>query len=609
MNEFEYAGRYLGEFKIKGAEIVPKFCPFCEGGSHNDRETFALNYENHTYNCKRGSCGVSGHFSELLRAKGEEFEDDPYFAKKRERPKEYRPKPVYKPVQTATSGLTAEAVKYLALRNITPETASAFGVKCDEKGNLCFPYYMGVSEKEQDKPVFMKFRVPRKVDKGERKMWREKDTMPVLYNLHQCSPERGGGILYLTEGEFDAMAFWQATGGMLNVTSVPSGAEDYTWIETCEDVLSKYKAIAVVGDNDVPGQKMAQDIVNKLSDECLKVFVPDYTTYRGCKDANELLVRCGNDAFVDVLAGLHQPPVHGLLNISDVRRVSLKDIGKTRSGLKSLDGRVGGFLDGDITVWTGKRGNGKSTFLNQVATQAVEDGKNVCIYSGEIPAERLKDQIFLCAAGYLYVDEHTDDITGRTYCTTKREVEPYIEQWLNRRMWFYDNKIVEQDERDSIIDRFTAAFKQYDCRVFIVDNLMTVNCASNARDIMQIQADFVIRLRKFAEIYGVHVHVVVHPRKTTEISDADEVGGMGSITNIACNVFSVGRSKERDGEVKVSCLKNRAFGVRGEVTLRYEERSRRFCEQFGEPRKYGWERMYDEANCTAATADREINDN
>lgn len=593
MNEFEYAGRYLGEFKVKGAEIVPKFCPYCEGGSHNDRETFALNYENHTYNCKRGSCGVSGHFSELLREKGEEFED-PYDLgrlKKKDRPKEYKPKPVYKPVQTVQADLTEEAVKYLTARKITTETARAFRVKCDEKGNMCFPYYMTDGDTE---PVFMKFRVPRKVDKGERKMWREKDTMPVLYNLHQCDPSRGGGILYLCEGEFDAMAFWQATGGTLNVTSVPSGAEDFAWIETCEEVLEKFKAIAVVGDNDVPGQKMAQDIVNKLSGEDLKVLIPDYTTYRGCKDANEILVRHGEEVFVDILAGLHQPPVRGLLNISDVRRVSLADIGKTRTGLKSLDGRVGGFLDGDITVWTGKRGNGKSTFLNQVAVQAVDDGKNVCIYSGEVPAERLKDQIFLCCAGYLYTEEHTDRVTERTYYTTRREVEPHIEAWLNRRMWFYDNKIVEQDERDSIIERFTAAYKQYDCRIFVVDNLMTVNCASNARDIMQIQADFVIRLRKFAEIYGVHVHIVVHPRKTSEISDADEVGGMGTITNIACNVFSVMRDKERDGKVKISCLKNRAFGVRGEVELIYDERSRRFGETLGTPVKYGWEKLFDE---------------
>jgi len=47
-----------GKFNVKGREIIPDFCPFCKGGSHNDRYTFALNIETGAYNCKRGNCAV-----------------------------------------------------------------------------------------------------------------------------------------------------------------------------------------------------------------------------------------------------------------------------------------------------------------------------------------------------------------------------------------------------------------------------------------------------------------------------------------------------------------------------------------------------------------------
>lgn len=67
MDELEFARAYLGDFKIKGQEIVPRYCPYCKGGQHSDRETFALNMEKHTFKCLRGSCGKQGHFSELLR--------------------------------------------------------------------------------------------------------------------------------------------------------------------------------------------------------------------------------------------------------------------------------------------------------------------------------------------------------------------------------------------------------------------------------------------------------------------------------------------------------------------------------------------------------------
>ena len=75
MTELEYANMYLGEFKVVGDEIKPLYCPFCGGGNHQDRYTFALNMENHTFNCMRGSCGVKGHFSELCREKNLRYDD------------------------------------------------------------------------------------------------------------------------------------------------------------------------------------------------------------------------------------------------------------------------------------------------------------------------------------------------------------------------------------------------------------------------------------------------------------------------------------------------------------------------------------------------------
>ena len=49
-----------------------------------------------------------------------------------------------------------------------------------------------------------------KLDKGERKARRE-GHKPVLFGMHLCQPKNG--TLYLFEGEFDAMAGYQAHGG------------------------------------------------------------------------------------------------------------------------------------------------------------------------------------------------------------------------------------------------------------------------------------------------------------------------------------------------------------------------------------------------------------
>jgi len=97
---------------------------------------------------------------------------------------------------------------------------------------------------------------------------------------------------------------------------------------------------------------------------------------------------------------------------------------------------------------------------------------------------------------------------------------------------------------------------------------------------------------------------VVHPCKTVSVSDSDEVGGLGSITNIACNVFclqklekaDVGyRRKGDDGKQEIvrynsilKILKNRSTGETGEIGLQYDKDIRRFTEFGHMPKEYSW---------------------
>ncbi len=587
MTEIEFAKAFLGEFRVSGNEIKPIYCPYCQGGASRDRYTFALNTEKHIFNCKRGSCGQQGHFSALCRHFGVEADQtstkEQAFVKRQ-----------YKRPQTAMQKPSKAAIDYITLRGISLKTAETFGVCSDENGNIVFPFFRNREDFEAARPTFVKFRPSHKVEKGMRKSWRESDTEPILMGLHLCDPKRG--ILYITEGEFDALAVYEATGGALNVVSVPSGAEDFAWIETCSAELSTYDRIAIIGDNDDPGRRMAEEIEKKLPEKL--ILLPDYTAYRGCKDANELWLKYGVEPFVDIIRSLRARPVEGLLNIADVRSVDFSEIPRSLSGFRTLDRVVGGFLEGDLTVWTGKRGEGKSTFLNVVALRAVDQSKNVCIYSGEIPADRLKYQLTLCAAGANNVRVSTDEATGREICRIERDKLPIIESWLDRRVWLYDNRIISTDETENIINAFAAAYRRYNCRVFIVDNLMTVALGGKAGEVLQLQSDFVIRLRKFAEKYGVHVHVVVHPRKVKgEIDDSDEVGGLGTITNIACNVLSVSRCSEAESksvgaDTVIRCLKSRQTGSRGDVKFKFNPRDRRFWEPHVDGFKpFGWENL------------------
>ena len=77
----------IGEYKEKNGEIIPKYCPFCGGGQHQDKETFAINKETGAYNCKRGTCGESGSIKELCERLGSDYKHEQNYFREYRKPK------------------------------------------------------------------------------------------------------------------------------------------------------------------------------------------------------------------------------------------------------------------------------------------------------------------------------------------------------------------------------------------------------------------------------------------------------------------------------------------------------------------------------------------
>ena len=576
MTPREFADKHMYPYKVSGDELIPVYCPFCKGGQHHDKDTFALNMVEQVYKCLRGSCGVQGHFVELCRHFGEKPESD--MRSIIEIAKKYK-LPAYKP-----HPITQQAMDYLKLRGISEETIRKYGIGVDNQGNLMFPYYS-----EKGEHVFTKFRLPRKLKPGESKMWRDTNTMPILYGMNLCDFEQL--VLTITEGEIDALTLHEC--GIPNAVSVPSGTDDFTWLDTCWDFIGRFDLITIFGDNDDPGKIMIRKLLAKLGEHRIAVVEHE------CKDANELLYKHGKEAVLSAWVGAKEIPISGLLNLADVIPLDPRNLPKSTTSIKSLDSILGGFISGDVTVWTGKRASGKSTVLSQIMLDAVEQGLRVCAYSGELKAEQYQYWTDIQAAGSEFVIEYYDEEEDRKVRYLEPKVRDAIHEWYNRKYWLYDNRHALEDEEDGILKIFERAAKRYDCTVFLVDNLMTAQISTiQERDYLLQQTKFVNALAKFANVHSAHVHLVAHPRKTNEISDSDEVAGSANITNRAANVISVARcdmGSEYDLTMKI--LKNRWEGKTGEVSLIYDENSHRVYESVENgDKKYGWHYWRELAN-------------
>jgi len=112
-----------------------------------------------------------------------------------------------------------------------------------------------------------------------------------LFGLHTV-PQDAKSVV-LTEGEYDAMAVWQAT--KMPAVSLPNGAGSLPL--DVLPLLERFDRIYLWLDNDAPGQAGADKFARKLGlDRCfiVKPLKDDVEKFGSIKDANDAL-RLGVD--------------------------------------------------------------------------------------------------------------------------------------------------------------------------------------------------------------------------------------------------------------------------------------------------------------------------
>lgn len=350
-----------------------------------------------------------------------------------------------------------------------------------------------------------------------------------------------------------------------------------------------------------PVETMAGNMATEIQTHCPDVLVltPRQGAFGKANSLKEIRDKCGGLAVDHVLIGAVEHSPRGLLNLADVKPF---DNISVLSGFHELDAAIGGFYAGELTVWTGKRGGGKSTVLGQTLLESVERGCPVCAYSGELSAWRFKQWIAQQAAGPDYITPYLDEYTKKECFRIEAEAEKRIDAWWDKKFFLYDNTVSNASHEENIIRTFEYAFRKHGCGVFLLDNLMVVDfeeTRSNQENYYRAQSAFTGRLVEFAKKTETHVHLVVHPRKTQGkggIDDADDVGGSGDITNRADNVISMERLSEEKSQ-KLNCstilrvIKNRDFGETVRLMLDYDPKSRRFYKAGTDElyRQYGWQ--------------------
>lgn len=579
MNPIDFADKYLYPYKIKGQEIIPKFCPVCHGGDRGrDKETFAINVDNMTFNCRRGSCGCKGTFNQLLKTFDEQSFNTNYRIMDIPRKKKEYKKPSVK-----SEKITDKVVEYFKLRGISEQTVKQCKIGYDGKNAMMFPYF------KESELVLVKYRT------FDKKFWRTTDSEPVFWGLNEIT--NFDIPLVIFEGEIDRMSAIEC--GISNTVSVPSGSEDLECIENQWETLEKFKSIIIWNDQDEPGIEMKKKLIDRLGDDRCKFVNGKY------KDCNEQLTKEGKESVLKTFADLKETPIEYARKLEEYEDWNPDDQVFIKSGIKGIDESLGGFALGTVTIVSGKNGSGKSTLINQFLCESTDQDYNSMIFSGETQSQILRYQVELLFAGNKGISSKSDSGKPIKYYVDKEKKET-IREWYTNKIWVYDN--IEADcSPDAMLKNMKSLYMRHNVKFFIIDNILSMNFnADNEWKLMQQQSDYIRNCILFARKYGVAIVVVQHPVKTNERITKDTIKGTGDITNRVHGVIlihkltndekiALAKKLKIDADtiswnIDVEIAKNRHNGKTPILATYYEESSRRLHSMGDDVNKiYGWD--------------------
>jgi twinkle protein len=285
----------------------------------------------------------------------------------------------------------------------------------------------------------------------------------------------------------------------------------------------------------------------------------DFSAYM--EETEQHGVRPASDWLEDTISAFYAPP-----NSTPIATM-LWD--KTRAKVK--------FRPGEVSLWAGVNGHGKSTFLSQVVLDLSYQGERVMVASFEMkPVKQMQRMSRQAWAG-------------------REPTVQFLRQfhtWTDGRLWMYDH--VGAVEWRKVIAVMRYAIDKFGITQFVVDSLM--KCVKGEDD-YNAQKDFVDQLCAFAVANNVHIHLVHHMRKGESEHKTPgkfDIKGAGAITDLVDNVFIVWRNKKAeqdkdsgDPTAMVACEKQRNGEFEGKFGFWFDVDSNQYLEVSGDiPARY-----------------------
>ena len=288
----------------------------------------------------------------------------------------------------------------------------------------------------------------------------------------------------------------------------------------------------------------------------------------------------------------------------DVFRLPKEDIHYIKTGYTDIDHKMYGLKKKGISVLTGLRSAGKSTWLDGLILNTIQDGNIVGCYSGELSQKDFMYWLIRQAAG----KEGLEPGRYEGQWMIPRINEEAISRWLEGKFFLYNNGY--GNNYSQILNELRKKIDSDKLDLVVLDNLMALDIDDLSERQWDAQKKFALSVKNLALEKDIHVMFVAHPRKTVSFLRLEDISGSGDLANAVDNAFLIHRNNEdfkirsremfkwKDDHVAYSgtnvieIAKDRWTGVQDWfIPLFYEKETKRLKNEAAEHVIYGWTRI------------------
>jgi twinkle protein len=453
----------------------------------------------------------------------------------------------------ASRGITKQTLAELRVtegREFMPQTGK-------EENVIKFNYFMG------GELTNVKYRDGRKnfkLFKGAEK---------VFYNIDSII---GYEYCVIVEGEIDALSLHQA--GITNVISVPNGAtlktNNLDYLDSCIDYFEDKEKIILAVDTDEAGLALQSELIRRLGSEVCYL-----ATFDDCKDANEYLLKHGEEKLISRITAATPVPLEHVTTFRDIEG-EITDFVRNgfkpgfQIGLDNFDDIFSTYTGQFITV-TGIPSSGKSDFVDQMCV-----GYNRK-YNWKIAYASPENQpTFL----------HAHKLMRKMWGRMPNESDINTPEWNTVADHINDNFFhidMEKYTLESVLKKGAELVKRKGIKCLVIDPYNKVRSSGPASDVNQYTLEYLEQIDIFCKKYDALVIVVAHPTKmyknqTTGLVDEPtmyNIKGGGEWYDASYHGILVHRDYEnKTVKAKVLKVKFQNLGENGaEAHFRWERES------------------------------------